>query len=289
VFAEEGNMAIRTAGMVIALAAAALVHAEAPQAPAPPPPSPPGRINPVIARLEAGGIADGEVWQFIDMEPNPYDIVGLRKMIDDIAVKRKADGSLEKAPIVRVPMYGDEPSAWAALQVLDLGALGVVFQSIESKAGAERVIASMRFPVQKGSTIGPYPRGRRSGAPRGGKTLVMGADELLKRADVWPLNPQGELLAIIMIESLDGLKNIDQILSVPGIGSTLVGMYDMSLSLGVGPPKPGPYPYAPAAEAAIQTIAKSCQVHKVVCGIAAGGGPEYRQKLIKQGYRLFLN
>lgn len=282
-------MSIRTAGLVIAVASAALVYAEAPQAPQAPPPSPPGRVNPVIARLESGGIADGDVWSFIDMEHNPYDIVGARKMIDDIAVKKKPDGSLEKAPIVRVPMYGDEPSAWAALQVLDLGALGVVFQSIETKAGAERVISSMRFPPQKGSGLPAYPRGHRSGAPRGGKSLVMSADELLKRADVWPLNPKGELLAIVMIETSDGLKNIDQILSVPGIGSTLVGMYDLSLSLGVGPPKGGANPYAPEAEAAIQKIAKSCAAHKVVCGIAAGGGPEYRKKLIGWGYRLFLN
>lgn len=249
----------------------------------------PGRINPMIARLESGGVADGSVLQFIDMEHNPYVIGELGKMIDAVAAQKGPDGKLLKAPIVRVPMYGTEQSAWAALQVMDLGALGVIFQSIESKAAAERVVASMRFPPQKGSKVAPFPRGFRSGAPRGGKTLVLSPDELLRRADVWPLNPDGELIAILMIETAEGVKNLDGILSVPGVGAILVGSYDLSLSHGDGPPKNGPRPYAPDTEGAIQKIAQGCAKHKVVCGIAAGGGAEYREQLKKWGYRFFLN
>jgi len=273
---------------LVLLALAASVSGLGAQQPAAPP-APPKRVNPIIAKLEAGGIVDGEVLAFIDMEHNPYLIEEVRERTNSAAARRKPDGMLERAPIVRIPMYGFEPPAWAALQVLDLGALGVIFQSIESKAQAERAIGAMRFPHQKNSGLPAYPRGYRSGAPRGGKTLVMSADELLRRADVWPLNPAGELLAILMIETADGVKNLDQILAVPGIGAVLVGSYDLSLSLGVGPPKNGPAPYAPEAEAAIATIAKGCARHKVVCGIAAGGGPEYRKKLMGMGYRLFLN
>lgn len=273
--------------LVLSVGIGAVLMAQAP--PPAPPPAPKGRINPMIARLEAGGIADGEVLSFIDMEHNPYLIGDLRKLLDDVAAQKSPEGKLLKAPIVRVPMYGSEPSAWAALQVMDLGAMGVVFQSIENRASAERVVASMRFPPQKGSKVSPVPRGTRSGAPRGGKTLVLSADELLKRADVWPLNPDGELMAIPMIETAEAVKNIDQILAVPGIGAILVGSYDLSLSFGDGPPKTGPKPYAADTEGAIQKIAQGCTRHKVVCGIAAGGGKEYRDQLIKWGYRMFLN
>ena len=273
--------------LVLSVGIGAVLMAQAP--PPAPPPAPKGRINPMIARLEAGGIADGEVLSFIDMEHNPYLIGDLRKLLDDVAAQKSPEGKLLKAPVVRVPMYGSEPSAWAALQVMDLGAMGVVFQSIENRASAERVVASMRFPPQKGSTVSPVPRGTRSGAPRGGKTLVLSADELLKRADVWPLNPDGELMAIPMIETAEAVKNIDQILAVPGIGAILVGSYDLSLSFGDGPPKTGPKPYAADTEGAIQKIAQGCTRHKVVCGIAAGGGKEYREQLVKWGYRMFLN
>ena len=247
------------------------------------------RVNPIISTLEAGNIVDGSVLTFIDMEHNPYDIVEARKLIEAAGTKKKPNGQIEKAPFIRLPMYGHEPSGWAALQVLDLGALGVIFQSIETKAEAELAVGAMRFAPQTGSGIATYPKGYRSGAPRGGKTLVMSADELLRHSDVWPLNPDGELLCVLMIETEDGVKRAKEIMSVPGVGAILVGSYDLSLSLGQGPPKQGAQPYTAETEAAIATIAKTCQATKVVCGIAAGGGKEYRDKLVKMGYRLFLN
>ena len=106
--------------LVLSVGIGAVLMAQAP--PPAPPPAPKGRINPMIARLEAGGIADGEVLSFIDMEHNPYLIGDLRKLLDDVAAQKSPEGKLLKAPIVRVPMYGSEPSAWAALQVMDLGA-----------------------------------------------------------------------------------------------------------------------------------------------------------------------
>ena len=43
--------------------------------------------------------------------------------------------------------------------------------------------------------------------------------EYERRADVWPLNPEGDLLAIPMIETLEGLKNVDEIAATPGIAA----------------------------------------------------------------------
>ena len=42
----------------------------------------------------------------------------------------------------------------------------------------------------------------------------MNADEYMRRADLWPLNPDGELFAYIMIESPEGVRNINDILDV---------------------------------------------------------------------------
>src|SRR5438128_2310256 len=56
--------------------------------------------------------------------------------------------------------------------------------------------------------------------------------EYAQRADVWPLNPDGELLAIAIIESREGVKNVEEILRVPGLGGVLIGPADLSLSLG---------------------------------------------------------
>ena len=57
--------------------------------------------------------------------------------------------------------------------------------------------------------------------------------EYYRKADVWPLNPEGELLVFTMIESVPGVHNIDDILkNVPGIGCVLIGEGDLSQALG---------------------------------------------------------
>ena len=51
------------------------------------------------------------------------------------------------------------------------------------------------------------------------------------KADPWPLNPLGELLLGLKIETLEGLNKCEQILSVPGIGFAEMGPGDMSMSM----------------------------------------------------------
>ena len=250
------------------------------------------RLNPMIEELEQGGIAEGgEVWTFIDMEHRPYRIDQVQLRVEELAAKRKANGQLQSAPMVRVPTYGDESPAWIVKQVLELGALGVIFPSIETKEQALRAVRSMRYPPQKDSKY-PNPPGFRGGGPRGGKTFegLNNTPALIPLADVWPLNPEGELLAMIMIETPEGVKNLDAILDVPGIGAVFIGPTDLGMSYGVGPPRRGTAnPLAPETEAAIQTILNACLAKDVVCGIAAGwASPERREELVRQGFRIFL-
>src|SRR4051794_7624702 len=47
--------------------------------------------------------------------------------------------------------------------------------------------------------------------------------EYERPADVWPLNPDGEQIAIMMIKSTEGVKNADAIPAVPGVGAIFLG------------------------------------------------------------------
>ena len=108
---------------------------------------------------------------------------------------------------------------------------------------------------------------------------------------MWPLNPEGELFVMVMVESPASIKNLPDILDVPGIGAVFVGASDLSMNLGVGPPKPNSdAPPTPELDAALTTIAKTCQAKKVVCGLAGRelGHQAGRQKLIERGYRILL-
>ena len=56
--------------------------------------------------------------------------------------------------------------------------------------------------------------------------------DYVRVADVWPLNPEGELFAMAKIESPEGVKNINEILDVPGLSGVIVGPGDLAMNSG---------------------------------------------------------
>ena len=235
------------------------------------------RISPLIERLEQGGAVGPDVWEMIDMEHGPYRIDELRTRFEEFARMRRPNGQLQVTPGVRIPMYGDENPSWLVKQVLDIGALAIVFPQIDTAEEALRAVRSMRIPPQRGAAH-PDPPGIRgaglwstdgfTGFPLWG---AMDADEYMRRADLWPLNPAGELFAYIMIESPEGVRNIRGILDVPGIGGILIGVNDLSISLGVGRATRAGQPLAPEAQAAVRHVLDACLEKKVLCSIIGGG------------------
>ena len=247
------------------------------------------RINPLIAKLIAGQPALTPTdWTFIDMEHQPYLLDRLQTTIEDLTKKKTPDGRFSTAPIVRVPLEGDEDFRFAVKQVLDMGAMGVVFPHVETRAAAVEAIRSMRYPAQRGSKI-PEPAGRRGWGPgRAAAAWGFPVNEYaFQRADVWPLNPDGELFAMIMIETAEGVKNIDDIITVPGIGAIFIGASDLGVSLGVGPPVANGA-NAPETEAAVQKVLKSCQAAKVACAYPVLGDANDLKKRLAEGFKVVL-
>jgi 4-hydroxy-2-oxoheptanedioate aldolase len=101
--------------------------------------------------------------------------------------------------------------------------------------------------------------------------------DYMQRADLWPLNPAGDLIAIMMIETAEGVKNVDAIAQVPGVGGFYIGPSDLSNSMGVASD-------SPETEAAIQTVLKACLTYKVACGISASAAVMPRR--VKEGFRI---
>jgi 4-hydroxy-2-oxoheptanedioate aldolase len=90
---------------------------------------------------------------------------------------------------------------------------------------------------------------------------------------VWPLNPDGDLLAIMMIESTEGVKNADAIAAVPGVGAIFLGAgSDLRQSLGVED-------NSPEVEQAFQTILRACLARNVACGITALSAQDIARRL----------
>src|SRR5499426_1329915 len=204
----------------------------------------PAHLNPVIAKLAEGktvyGLITGDLslayarevarspvdFIYADMEHNPLDFPALHLflmgMTDKAMVLKKGNLQPNVALFARFPPEADQ-SQWVVKQALDIGLHGVIFNGVDTREQALTAVKSMRYPQLKGSKYFE-PAGIRGAAP-GLATWIWGltAEEYERHADLWPLNPEGDLLAIAMIESVEGMKNLDAILSTPGIGAVFIG------------------------------------------------------------------
>ena len=224
-------------------------------------------------------------YSYVDMEHGPLNLDGLAyciaAMVDKAAILKKGNAQPNVALFARFPPYGRdlESNDWIVKQALDMGLMGVIFNGVENKEQMTRLIRFMRYPQQKTSKY-LQPPGLRGYAP-GNAVFAWGvsAAEYERHADVWPLNPEGDLLAIPMIETLEGLKNVDEIAAVPGVGAIFIGAGgDLHQYLGV--PQD-----APEVEQARQTILAACKAHNVACGITALSKAEVDKRL-QEGWKM---
>jgi 4-hydroxy-2-oxoheptanedioate aldolase len=224
-------------------------------------------------------------YAYVDMEHGPLNLESLAfcisAMVDKGAALKKGNAQPKVALFARFPPYGRdlESNDWIVKQALDMGLMGIIFNGVENKQQMERLIQFMRYPQQKTSKY-QEPSGLRGYSPNNA-VFVWGVStaEYERHADVWPINPEGDLLAIAMIETSEGLKNVDQIASVPGVGAIFIGSGgDLHQYLGV--PQD-----SPVVEQARQTILAACKAHNVACGITALTKADVDKRL-KEGWKM---
>jgi 4-hydroxy-2-oxoheptanedioate aldolase len=243
------------------------------------------RANRMVDTLAAGKPAiSGDSWAFVDREHRPYDIVELRAAIAGLLANRNDRGQPALAPIVRVPTEGDQDVRWVIKQVLESGAMGIIVPQVENAEQALKIVQAMRYPQRKGSPY-PNPPGRRGcGCSGGAGWGLRNPADYVSLADVWPLNPEGELLALPMIENPEGVKNIDAILDVPGVGGVLVGPSDLTMNYGEGRWNSAADP-TPDTHAAIRTVATACVAKKKICAMVTADEAQ-TTKYLEAGFRI---
>ena len=161
-------------------------------------------------------------------------------------------------PLARVPW--NDPGR--LMKILDAGVYGVICPMINTRAEAEALVAACKYP----------PRGYRSWGPVRA-SLYAGAD--------YGDHANQDLLVIPMIETAEALKNLDAILSVPGVDAVYVGPSDLSLALGCKPRLDQTDP--PVVEAQ-ERIVEACKRHGVVAGIH-NNTAAYALTMIEAGYQ----
>jgi 4-hydroxy-2-oxoheptanedioate aldolase len=189
-------------------------------------------------------------WLCVDCQHGLIDYRDLTHMLPAIS-------TTDTTPLVRVS--GNDPKE--IMKALDAGAMGVIVPLVNNRREAEAAIAACRYPPEGSRSFGPI-----RAALYGGKGYAVEAND--------------EIACIAMIETKDGIKNVEEIVTTPGLGGVYIGPADLALALGL--PARGDTE-DPLHLATVKDIVDACKRHKVPVGIHTGG-LEWTRKRLAAGF-----
>lgn len=206
---------------------------------------------------------------------------GLPTFRDFVAALRAEGATAGDHPLViKTARIADDPelAARAIARQLDTGASGIMFVGVESAEEVRTGLAAMRFVAHGGTRpdeVGDAPT-----------YWGLSDAEYRRRADLWPLNPDGELINWTIVESREGLAHVREIAAVPGIGvlwpgaGTLRGVFTTTTTSGERVFD------AEGWESAIQSVLAACKEFDVPCGFPANA--DDIETRMKQGFSVFV-
>ncbi len=168
-------------------------------------------------------------------------------------------------PLTRVPW--NDPAR--LMKILDAGSYGVICPMINTPEDAEALVHACKYPPRGFRSFGPIRAKYYSGgATHGGGDYHNYADE--------------ETLVIAQIETREAIRNLDDILQVPGIAAIYIGPSDLSMAFGKEPRKGQSDPEIVEAK---QRILETAKRHGIPAGIHTNSR-EVAVEMIKQGFQL---
>ena len=163
-------------------------------------------------------------------------------------------------PMVRVPWL--EPGV--IMKMLDAGAYGIICPMVSTAAQAAEFVSYLRYP----------PLGQRSFGPTR-VSFSAGAN--------YASEANGEILALAMIETEQGMANLEAIAATPGLDGLYVGPADLTLSLTGGRLAPGFDREEPEMIDALQRIVAASKAAGIRCALHCGT-PDYAARAIGWGF-----
>jgi 2-keto-3-deoxy-L-rhamnonate aldolase RhmA len=197
------------------------------------------RITKVLATSDADFIV-------VDVEHDIYDFGMLHRFlleVQDFNNRYRTEPRVAPVVLVKLANRATWDPRYEIAESLKVGpAMGIWIPMVESRADLERAISAVR----------------------GAETSAMAGLNIPKeRRDVWPLNPNGELLVVAMIETEEGVRHAQEIVETPGVSAIETV-------------------HIPDADAG--RILKMCREHKVIS--ATNATPEDIKAKIDAGYKL---
>ena len=189
--------------------------------------------SPDIARIAK---ATGHDFIFIDTQHSIFDL-------ETIAAIAHTALAIGVAPLVRVRGI-DDPDVSL---LLDNGVTGIIYPDVANAAEARKAVDTCKFaPIGKRSVVGGYPHFDYRAVP-----LTESVPQL-----------NDACLLVCMIETMEGLNNVEAIAAVDGVDVLHVGSNDLLVNMG----KPGKFD-DPAIVAAQDRVIEAAKAHAKFSGI----------------------
>ncbi|HXH08995.1 MAG TPA: aldolase/citrate lyase family protein [Alphaproteobacteria bacterium] len=262
------------------------------------------RYNKIIDLLEqgkpafiAGTVSNGSLDELTFIADSDYDGViietehegfsfttlrlSLQCLLNRKRIAAKASLQPDVVPLVRIPPNGRDRDQWVIKQMLDTGVYGLVLPHLNTVEEARAAVVAARYPQVPG--VADFePAGQRGWSRLACRYWGLTPQEYYDAADLWPLDPDGNILLMGIVEETEGVKNIRDILrQVKGIGAIWAGPGDLSISMGLR----GDTKHPQVQEALLQVLA-ACKEFGVPCAIGAAAD-EVAMRL-EQGFRLII-
>lgn len=163
--------------------------------------------------------------------------------------------------MARVPWL--DPAA--IMKALDAGAMGIICPMINNRAESEEFVSYMRYP----------PHGQRSFGPTRANIAIPGYGTAM----------DDQVLALAMIETKEGVANLQEIAATPGLDGIYIGPADLTLGTQAGRLAPGFDREEPEMIELIKRIAQACKENGIHACLHCGT-PEYAARAIGWGFEL---
>jgi 4-hydroxy-2-oxoheptanedioate aldolase len=194
-----------------------------------------------------------------------------------------AGGSARSHPFMaKIPIMHDDPAgaSQALIDQLNDGQVIVAMQEVETAEEIEQTVAAMRFASKGG--VRPETGFERAAAYWG-----MTAEEYMEKADVWPLNPEGELLITAIVESEAGVANVREIAASPAIAIVTVGAGTLGGVFTSVDENGERVRDQEGFDAAVAQILAACKEFEKSCGYPANNPAEV-EALMNDGWDFFI-
>jgi 4-hydroxy-2-oxoheptanedioate aldolase len=181
------------------------------------------------AQLSAGGYAEGKKmaatkadYITYEMEHGALDFKELREFMRGLVETGPTrTGHKTPAVVVTLPIQGTadavRANTWMIQQALAAGVHGILLCNAESPEAARLMIEASRYP------FAPRVEGLAQGFRGNGSQAYaatmwgVGAQEYMRIAEPWPLNPDGEFIFGVKIENPRADANVETTVRTPGL------------------------------------------------------------------------